>query len=73
MKEIVAAKIGDMITTDRRRMIAAVEMNQPVQWLERKHMQMMDACDLGIRWHQLATAPTIFCIDDEGMPQKPLP
>ena len=39
MKEIVAAKIGDIITTNRQHMIAAVEMNQSVQWIERKHME----------------------------------
>jgi hypothetical protein len=71
LKEIVAAKIGGIITTDRRHIIAAVEMGQSVQFIERKHMEMMDALDLGIRWHNLAIAPTIFCIDDKGMPQKP--
>jgi hypothetical protein len=71
VKEIVAAKIGDIITTHRSHITAALEMGQPVEFIERRHMQLMDACDLGIRWHQLAVAPTLFCLDEDGNPCPP--
>lgn len=71
VKEIVAAKINSVITTNRAHIAAALEMNMAVEFLERKHMQFMDQCDLGPVWHQLAIAPTIFCIDDKGEPIKP--
>lgn len=65
-KEIVAARIGSIITNNHKAIVSALEQNQPIEWLDRKHMQMMDMFDLGIRWHNLAIAPTLFIADYEN-------
>jgi hypothetical protein len=70
-REIVAAKIGDMITTNRRHIISALELNQDIQFLDRLHMEFMASLDLGPKWGELAKAPTIFRLDKNGKPIKP--
>lgn len=71
MKEIVAAKIGTYITNSPKEIMAAVEANARVEWLDRRHMQMMAAMDLGPQWRALADSRTLFCLDDKGEPQAP--
>lgn len=67
MREIVAAKIGNTITNRASDIRQAVESNRTdIQFLDRRHMQFMAACDLGNRWNQLASGPTFFCVDDDG-------
>jgi len=69
MKEIVGAKIGTLITNNRRTISEAVERNAVTEFLDRKHMQFMAAMDLGRNWELMASGPTLFCIDDNGKPQ----
>ena len=71
MKEIVAAKIGTLITNIPGQIAEAVEANARVEWLDRRHMQLMAAMDLGERWRTLANGKTLFCINDKGEPCSP--
>lgn len=71
MKEIVGAMIGTIITNDRRSIMAAVEAGTVREFLDRRRMQFMAACDLGENWRRMAAGPTLFCIDDDGNPQPP--
>jgi hypothetical protein len=66
MKEIVAAKIGTYITNSSKEIMAAVEANARVEWLDRRHMKLMACMDLGQKWEQLAASRTLFRIDDAG-------
>ncbi len=66
MKEIVGARIGNIITNNRQTIIDAVNLNQKVQFLDRRHMELMSACDLGKNWDEMARSKTLFRIDDEG-------
>jgi hypothetical protein len=66
MKEIVAAKIGTYITNSPKEIMAAVEANARVEWLDRRHMKLMARMDLGHKWEQLAASRTLFRIDDAG-------
>lgn len=64
MKEIVAAKIGSIVTNSLIDIIAAAKEGRVSQYLDRKHMELMAACDLGGRWKALAESPTLFYIVD---------
>lgn len=66
MKEIVAFKIGDYITNDPKEVVAAMDAGTPAEPLDRRHMQLMAALDLGIQWENLAKSRTLFRIDDAG-------
>jgi len=72
-KEIVAARIGTIITNDPVVIRAAVEQGAADELLDRKRMQVMAALDLGDRWKMLAEGPALFLIDSEGNPQAPEP
>ncbi len=72
-RQIVAAKIGNIITTQRHHILSALELGQDVQFIDRLHMELMAKMDLGPRWESLANAPTIFVIDKDGNPRKPEP
>ena len=69
MREIVAAKIGDIITTDPLHIKSAYELDIPVELICRKRLAFMAAMDLGKKWQDLAKAPTLFIVDDQGLPQ----
>jgi len=71
MKEIVAARIGTIITTNRKSILAAIEADTVSEFIERERMQFMAACDLGQKWITLANAPTLFVIDDNGVCTSP--
>ena len=71
MKEIVGAKIGTLITNNRKTIAEAVERNAVTEFLDRQRMQFMAAMDLGRNWDLMANGPTLFCIDDDGRPQPP--
>lgn len=68
MKEIVGARIGTLITNDRRTIADAVEQNAVTEFLDRKRMRFMAAMDLGRNWELMANGQTLFCIDDDGRP-----
>ncbi len=70
MKEIVGARIGTLITNDRRTIADAVERNVVTEFLDRKRMRFMAAMDLGRNWELMANGQTLFCIDDDGNPQS---
>jgi hypothetical protein len=69
VKEIVGAKIGTLITNNRRTIAEAVERNAVTEFLDRERMQFMAAMDLGRNWELMASGPTLFCIDADGKPQ----
>lgn len=66
MKEIVGAKIGNRITNNPKIIVEAVSMDIPIQWLDRKHMEFMEVCDLGERWTKMAKGSTLFCMDSNN-------
>jgi hypothetical protein len=59
-KEIVAIRVGSIITNNRQEIVVALASHQAYELLDRKRMEFMDMCDLGINWHKLATGPTLF-------------
>jgi hypothetical protein len=66
--EIVGAKIGSIITNDRKRIVDALQTNAPIEFLTREHMMLMATFDLGTNWAQMASGPTLFLaeiVDDE--------
>jgi len=71
MKEIVGAKIGTMITNNRKTISGAFERGAVTEWLDRERMQFMAGMDLGRNWELMANGPTLFCLDDEGKPHAP--
>lgn len=71
MMQIVAARIGTLITADPRTIRGAVAGNVAVEFLDRRRMQFMAAMDIGPRWAAMADAPTLFCVDDNGMVMPP--
>lgn len=64
--EIVGAKIGNILTNDIKYIIKAVEANEVIEWLDRKRMQFMSACDLGSWWERMAQSKTLFHMDENG-------
>lgn len=62
-REIVGAKIGGTITNSPAHIAAAIESGMRIEWLERKRMKFMAACDLGINWEKMANGPTLFDIN----------
>jgi len=61
--EIVAAKIGTIITNRRKDIIYAITYDCPVVFLSRLQMEFMSACDLGPHWDALAKGPALFDTD----------
>jgi hypothetical protein len=67
MKEIVAALIGQYVYNDPVHITQVVRSGrQDITFLDRKHMEMMAACDVGDNWKKLACGQTILHIDDKG-------
>ena len=66
MREIVAAKIGTLMTNDPRTIHDAIKAGAEMQFMERPHMELMASFDLGIRWEVLANGPTLFKVDDDN-------
>jgi hypothetical protein len=67
MIEIVAAKIGNIITNNLPDIVQAVKSGRnDIEWLDRKRMQLMACFDLGKRWEILANSPTLFSFDEES-------
>ena len=71
MKEIVGANINGKITNNPKLIASAIELSIPLEFLDRKRMQFMACCDLGIRWEKMATGPTLFRLDEKGIPHAP--
>lgn len=71
MKEIVAVMLGTIITNDRKIISKAIQENQDIRLLDRKHMEFMAACDLGSRWTHLAESDTLFYVDEDGTYHPP--
>jgi hypothetical protein len=68
MKEIVAARIGNIVTNDMSDILQAVKSDiRDIELLDRVRMQMMASFDLGERWKILANSPTLFSIDETGI------
>ena len=65
MREIVAAQIGTIITNDPREIKKGILKGTVTRLLDKTHMQMMAAFDLGPRWNVLARSPILFLINDE--------
>jgi len=71
MDEIVAAKIGAIITNSPKQIAQAVLYDREIHWLTRQHMAFMAAMDLGIKWEKLADSRTLFIIDDGEIKSAP--
>lgn len=71
LREIVAIKYCGMISNKLETIIEVLKSGQSFEMLERVHMQLMAAADLGPRWKALANGPTLFCVDDAGGVYKP--
>lgn len=71
MREIVAAQVGGIITNDLQHIKSALECRTLTNFLCRQHMEFMAACDLGIKWEQLAKSRTLFIIEDDGSVSAP--
>lgn len=67
MKEIVGAIIGTVITNDKNAIMAGIQAGTIKEFLDRRRMQLMAACDLGLQWENMANSPTLFCVDDKGV------
>lgn len=70
MEEIVAAKIGDVITNNKQQIRSAIKFNLPISFIDRRHMQIMAAMDLGENWRKLAAGETLFCINEDKRGDK---
>lgn len=66
-KEIVAAVINGTKVTNNPATIRD-NISNVSEWLDRGRMQLMAAFDLGPHWKELAEAPTLFCISEDGTP-----
>lgn len=66
--EIVAANINGVITNSRATIAYALDAGLNIEWLSRARMQLMASCDLGEKWRALATGPTLFVFDENGVP-----
>ena len=66
MREIVGAKIGNIITNNPLQIMDAVIRDREIRFLDRNHMKLMSMADLGIRWDEMATSQTLFLVDDDG-------
>lgn len=64
IKEIVGAKIGDLITNNRERIVDALKADMDVQFLDKTHMQLMAALDLGTNWERMADGPILFLLEE---------
>lgn len=74
MIEIVAARIGTVITNNRAEIISAIKVNSDnVEFLDRTRMRFLAALDLGPEWWALAIGKTLFRIDDDGNVTDGLP
>ena len=66
-KDIVAVMInGTTITNDRKKILAALELELPVGGIPREIFEFMAKLDLGPKWEALAKAETLFYLDDDG-------
>lgn len=63
-QEIIGAKIGTVITTDRKAIMYALENNQVRDLIDRRRVEMMVAADMGANWERLSNAPTLFYMLD---------
>ena len=72
MKEIIAAKIGTLITTNPKQIADAIYHNAKVEFIDRTRINFMVACDMGYNWERLSQSKTLFCIDDDGNPIAPI-
>jgi hypothetical protein len=64
MKEIVGAKIGDIITNDYEIILSAIKNKEKVRLLKREEMQFMASCDPGKNWEKMASGPTLFALNN---------
>jgi len=71
-KQIVAVMINGIISNAAHDVARAMYMiasgEKGVELLDRWRMKFMSHCDLGIQWDRMASGPTFFGIDEDGMP-----
>lgn len=63
MDEIVAARIGSIVTNDTRIILAALENGTVNEFISRPRAQLVADCDAGKHWEALAEARTLFLMD----------
>lgn len=66
MKEIVGAQIGGLITSNPLLIAQGLARDTIKQFLTRQHMEFMSSADLGKNWDDMAKAPALFVMDDDG-------
>jgi len=69
MKEIVAAQIGSVITSNLALFKEMVLAGSDFRLFSRFEMEFMSNMDLGSQWTALANAPTWFLLDENGKPK----
>jgi hypothetical protein len=62
-REIVAVKIGTLITTNMEDVRRMLRDDSHIRLLSRQEVRFMSACDLGVNWDKLAESRTI-CIEN---------
>lgn len=65
-REIVAALIGRMVTTDPVDIKSALKCGQKIRLLSRREVEVMGALDLGKNWEDLSDSRTICIQNDDG-------
>ena len=68
MREIVGAKIGNIIINKPQTIIDAISAKKLIEYLDRDCMRFMADLDLGKNWELMANGPTLFCLGDDGEP-----
>jgi hypothetical protein len=67
MKDIVGARIGDIVTNDRSVIAAAIDLGTITEWIIRPQRRLrVDTTEIAPCLMVLAKEATLFCLDDEG-------
>ena len=70
MTEIVALRFGSTITNNREEILERLERGDEFDVVPRTTAQFMSSMDLGKHWQDLADAPTLFVLDENGQVVK---
>jgi hypothetical protein len=70
LTEIVGAKIGTVITNDYKHIQTAARSGLEFELLDRGSMKFMAACGTGRNWDIMANGPTLFLVDENGVPHR---
>lgn len=71
-KDIIAARIGSIITNDRDEIVAALQSGTRIEPIDSVRAKFMAACDLGPQWTALAQSPILFVLGEDGVYREPV-